>query len=439
MSDPLSSADLGEQRPSRVRSLATGVFLPHSFMAIGQGATVPVIALLAIELGASDAGAGVVVGMFGLGAFLGDVPGGILASRFGDRRMMMAATGMMCLSAAAVALRPPLIVFAVLVALMGTATATFALGRISYATELSPVDRRGRVMSAIGGTQRIGLFIGPALGGLTIGSLGLTGPFLIHSGMGLIAFLTIFVSRTRRDQSAPSATLERPTLGGVLKDHRKTLATAGIAVVAVQIVRSSRQVVIPLWGTQIGLDASQIALLFSLSAGMEVLMFYPIGHLMDRKGRKWAAIPSLTLMSIGMMTIPFTSSALSLSLVAAVLGFANGMGTGINMTLSSDLSPPRGRSVFLGVWRMITDAGTATGPSLVAAVTSLAGLALASTAVAGVGIGGVLLLWLAVPETLQRGASVNPGGCDRGAPDTRWAEPDRPSSPPTERRPNGVG
>lgn len=402
MSDLTPTADPGDQPSGLVRSLAAAVFLPHSFMAIGQGATMPVIALLAIDLGASDAGAGVVVGMFGLGALLGDVPGGILASRFGDRRMMMAAAGVMCLSASGVALRPSLILFAVLVALMGAATATFALGRISYATELSPVDRRGRVMSAIGGTQRIGLFIGPALGSLTIGALGLTGPFLIHSGMGLIAFLTIFITRNRVDTTSPSPLPERPTVSGVLRDHRKTFATAGIAAVAVQVVRSSRQAVIPLWGNQIGLDASQVAFLFSLSAGMEILMFYPIGRLMDRRGRKWAAIPSLTLLSIGMMSIPLTSSALTLSLVAAILGFANGMGTGINMTLSSDLSPPRGRSVFLGVWRMITDAGTATGPSLVAAVTTFAGLAIASTAVAGVGIGGVLLLWRAVPETLRR-------------------------------------
>jgi len=57
-------------------------------------------------------------------------------------------------------------------------------------------------------------------------------------------------------------------------------------------------------------------------------MFYPVGRLMDRRGRKWAAIPALTLMSLGMATIPPTSDALTLGAVAAVLGFANGMSTG---------------------------------------------------------------------------------------------------------------
>lgn len=403
MNESTPSKESSEGPASQLsRSLAAGVFLPHAFMAVGQGATVPVIALLAIELGASDSTAGLVVGMLGLGALLGDIPAGILASRFGDRWLMMTAAGMMFLSAAAVAFRPPLTVFGGVVALMGAAAAGFALGRVSYATELSPVHRRGRVMSAIGGTQRIGLFIGPVLGGLTIGPLGLIGPFAVHSGMALVAFLTILTSRRRENPPIVLQPRPRPTLGRVLMGHRKIFATAGVAAVAVQIVRTSRLAIIPLWGNQIGLDAGQIALLFSLSAGMEVLMFYPVGRLMDVKGRKWAAIPSLTLLSLGLLAIPFTSDALSLGLVAGTLGFANGMGAGINMTLSSDLSPLGGRGLFLGVWRMITDAGAALGPSLVAAVTALTGLALASATVAGVGIGGVLLLWRAVPETLRR-------------------------------------
>lgn len=46
-----------------LRALPVSVFLPTSLMAISQGATAPVIALVAIELGASVA----VVGLFGLG------------------------------------------------------------------------------------------------------------------------------------------------------------------------------------------------------------------------------------------------------------------------------------------------------------------------------------------------------------------------------------
>ena len=391
-----------------MKTLVLGLFLPHSAMAIGQGTTAPIIALLALEMGASVPGAGLIIAMFGLGAFLADVPGGVLGSRIGNRRAMMLATGVMALSALGVASRPPLIVFAALVATMGASTAVFGIGRLAFATEISPIDRRGRVMSSIGGTQRIGLFIGPILGGLTIPALGLTGPYLMHAVMAFIAFVTVIAFKDVDHVAlAPNTPVlegagARPRLLDVVRDHRQTFITAGAASVTIQIVRSARLALIPLWGDRIGLAPGQIAILFSLSAGMEVLMFYPIGRLMDRRGRKWVAIPSLTLMSLGLAAIPLTSDVLSLSAVAAFLGFANGMSSGINMTLSSDFSPKSGRSMFLGVWRMIADAGTASGPTIVAIISAFGGLALASVTVATAGLGGVILLWRAVPETLKR-------------------------------------
>jgi MFS family permease len=174
-----------------------------------------------------------------------------------------------------------------------------------------------------------------------------------------------------------------------------------MATVAIQIVRSSRQAIIPLWGNHIGLTASQIGFLFSVAAGMEVLMFYPVGRLMDRRGRMFAAIPSLVLMSIGIALVPLTHSALTLGLVASAIGFANGMGAGINMTLSADLSPAQGRSMFLGMWRMITDGGTAGGPTLVGLVATVAGLASAGVVIAALGLGGAFVMWRKVPETLK--------------------------------------
>ncbi|HVR33047.1 MAG TPA: MFS transporter [Acidimicrobiia bacterium] len=380
--------------------MTVGVFLPHSIVAIGLGATTPMIALLAVDLGASVPTAGLIVGLFGVGAFLADLPGGILASKLGDRRTMILATATMGLASLAVATRPSLLVFAALVAVMGASTALFALGRLTHATEMSPIGHRGRVMSTIGGTQRIGHLVGPALGGLTVVPFGLSGPFMVHALMAFAACAAVFVSPD--SPGVRPLHIERPTLGRVFRDHRRTFATAGVAVVAIQIVRSSRQAVVPLWGSHVGLGPSQIALLFSLSAAMEVLMFYPVGKLMDRKGRKFAAIPSLVLMSLSMAAIPLTFSAFTLGAVVSVLGFANGMSTGINMTLSSDLSPSLGRSVFFGMWRMLTDVGTAGGPALVALGASIAGLGLAPPMVAAVGAGGALLLWRGVPETLER-------------------------------------
>ena len=383
-----------------VRSLVIGLFLPHSLMAIGQGASAPVIALVAIDLGASVATAGFIVGLFALGALAGEIPGGILVSKVGDRRLMATASAALGLAALGALVTPSLVTFAIFVTLMGTATSMFGLARLYIATVLAPVGRRGRVMSTIGGTQRIGLFIGPILGGLAIGPLGVAGPFMVHGALAIAASFAVLGGPA--STSTPTDSRSRPKVTETLRAHRKTFATVGTAVVAFQIVRGSRQAIIPLWGASLGLDARQIGLLFSLAAAAEVLMFYPVGRMMDLRGRRSTAIPSLTLLSLGVAAIPLTTDFLTLGLVAAIVGFANGLGTGINMTLSSDFSPDHGRSVFLGIWRTITDAGTATGPTLVAVVASLASLSLAGAVVSAFGIGGVLLLWRVVPETLPK-------------------------------------
>lgn len=260
-------------------------------------------------------------------------------------------------------------------------------------------------MAMIGGVQRIGFLVGPLIGGALVVPLGLAGPFYLQTVMAIACTVSLLTatgeSESPDDAEGPGRTV---TLRSTFFDHRRSLATAGMAIIVMQILRSAREAVVPLWGAAIGLTASQVSFLFALTSGVEVVLFYPTGLLMDRKGRKWAAIPCMAMLAVSMAMVPLTSDMSSLTWVVVVMGLANGLGSGINMTLGSDLSPARGRSEFFGLWRLITDTGTASGPLLVAAVTSAASLGAASVLVGGVGVVGVALLWLAVPETLVQRA-----------------------------------
>jgi MFS family permease len=386
--------------PFRIRSLTGSVYLPNLLFAIGQGAAIPVIALVALDLGASPALAGAIVALRGIGTLMFDIPAGLVVARIGERWSMLLATASLGLVAVGIALGPSVEVFAVLVFLLGCSWSVWALARLTFATEATPLRQRGRVMSIMGGTMRIGQFIGPLLGGLLIIPFGLVAPFVLQALFAVAAAVTLWL--TTEPDPPVAATVEKPVrLRQILQDNRRTFGTAGLVAIVVQILRSSRQVIIPLWGDYLELEASQISLIFGLSSGVEMLMFYPIGMLMDRKGRKWAAIPCLVLLSIGMAMIPFTTGFSELLWVGLFLGVANGLGAGINMTLGSDLSPALGRSQFFGMWRLVSDVGTAGGPLLVAAVTSLISLGAASVVVAGVGLIGAGVMWIAVPETLQ--------------------------------------
>ena len=70
--------------------------------------------------------------------------------------------------------------------------------------------------------------------------------------------------------------------------------------------------------------------------------------------------------------------------------------------MGADLSlKARDRSQFLGVWRVLGDAGMASAPLLTSAAIGAAGLVAASTLVASVGFMGVGLVLFFVTETLH--------------------------------------
>ena len=90
----------------------------------------------------------------------------------------------------------------------------------------------------------------------------------------------------------------------------------------------------------------------------------------------------------------------SLLAVALAVGVANGMSTGIVMTLGTDLAPAARRSEFLGLWRLLTDAGTAAGPMAISALLAIAPLSIAALGVAALGAVGSYVVYRYVEETL---------------------------------------
>jgi MFS family permease len=122
---------------------------------------------------------------------------------------------------------------------------------------------------------------------------------------------------------------------------------------------------------------------------------------MDRFGRKTAAVPSFAIMTLGVAMIPLASSFAELMAAAAVIGFGNGLGSGTMMTLGADLAPDNATGEFLGVWRLIGDAGAFVGPVAVGLLATAAGLKGSAVLLAVFGAAATLTLAFMVRETRQ--------------------------------------
>jgi len=382
---------------SPLRKVARGVYAPALVFEIGVGAIVPIIPLSAVDLGGSLAVAGVMVALLGVGQIAGDVPAGLLAARIGDRRAMLVAAVLSVLALAGCALAPNLGVLGAGVLAVGATNAVFTLARQAYLTEVIPVMSRARALSTLGGVQRIGAFIGPFLGAAIVQLSDLRGVFWLAVLTTLLAGLVVLAvpdvagaEAVRRRQNTPVP------LRTVLRDNAKVFATLGFGVLAVGAVRASRTVVLPLWSTHLGFSPATTSLIFGISGAVDMLLFYPAGKVMDRRGRLWVAIPSMLILSGAILALPFMTTLAGVTVVAMVMGLGNGIGSGILMTLGADVAPPAVRAQFLGIWRLFSDAGSASGPLVVAAGTALGSLAagIATMGVVGLLAAGGLARWV---------------------------------------------
>ena len=392
---------------------AVQIYAPSTVYAVGLGAMTPALAVAALALGLDAARAAAVVLLVGLGSLVANGPASALAARAGERVTMVvsavlgtAGAGLAWATTAGVSSGPSaagvaepgrLALFLAAVLAVGMAGAGFNLARQAYLAVAVPATHRARAMSTLGGTVRIGTFLGPFLGAAAQAPLGLDGAFAAAAAaMAVGALLCLRIRDLPVPASDPVAGEEpgpagRPRLLDVARARRGALLTAGFGVVAVSAARAARNAVIPLWATHLGLDAATASLVFGLAGAADLLLFYPSGRLMDRFGRRAVAVPCLTLLGAGFLTVSLTREPTAFAAAAVLLGIGNGFGAGIVMTLGADHSPPNARAQFLGLWRSMSDAGMLAGPLLLSGATAAAGLAVGVGSLAVVcGVGAVV-------------------------------------------------
>jgi len=372
----------------------TSAYGPTFLSTIGYGAVTPLVALSALDLGASVPLSALITGLTGVGQIVGDLPASWVATKLGEKKAIAVACLWDALWLAVAFLATSLPVLSVAVFAFGLSGSVFGLARQSYITEAIPLKFRARALSSLGGTFRIGGFIGPLAGAGIIAIWNLQAAYGFAAIMSLLAAgvtmaLPDLPQEVQNRRAAPEGD---PHLFPVLRAHVRTFATLGVGVLCVGLVRAVRQTVLPLWCESLGLDPSHTSLIYAVSMGIDMSLFFLGGFIMDRFGRMWVAVPSMVVLGLGLAGLSLAHSVATVIVVAGILGLGNGIGSGIVMTLGSDASPELGRAQFLSGWRLLADTGNAVGPLLMSLITTVASLAAATVCLGGVGLVGAV--WL---------------------------------------------
>lgn len=409
-----------------LRRFGPMIYGPTVLFALGEGAVIPLIPIIAAELGADVATAALVASALVVGQLCGNIPAGWAVARIGERLTMAIAGALSLAGVVGMVFAPVLPVFAASVFLIGFCAAGFGLARHSFMTTRVPLAFRARALSLLGGTFRLGMFIGPFVAAALLAVFGDEHAAIWFFGACLIATVLLVLlgpdpekvvatanegSRALAEDTGEAVTgsipiAERAGVFRTMWRFRGVLARLGLAAASLSAVRSARQVVLPLWGFSIGLDAQTIALVVGISGAIDFALFYASGQVMDRFGRLWAALPAMILMGAGFLALSVThdldSSAMWFAMFAAVLGVGNGLSSGILLTLGADVAPAPDPAPFLGSWRTLTDAGGALSPLLVSAITAAFSLSIATGFVGVVGLLGALAFLRWVPRFVPR-------------------------------------
>ncbi|GAA2012450.1 MFS transporter [Microbacterium ulmi] len=411
-----------------LRRFGPMIYGPTVLFALGEGAVIPLIPVIAAQLGADVATAALVAAALVVGQLCGNIPAGWAVARFGERVTMAAAGTISLAGLAGMLLAPSLGVFAASVFLIGFCAAAFGLARHSFMATRVPLSFRARALSLLGGSFRLGMFVGPFIAAALLALFDDEHATIWFFAACLVAtVLLVLLGPDPETQLAAEAagngssadaedtgeavtgaipTQERVGVFRTMWRHRVVLSRLGLAAASLSAVRSARQVVLPLWGVSIGLDAQTIALVVGISGAIDFALFYASGQVMDRFGRLWAALPAMILMGAGFLALAFThdttQAAMWFALFSAVLGVANGLSSGILLTLGADAAPPADPAPFLGSWRTLTDAGGAVAPLVVSGVAAVSSLAIATGVMGVVGFVGAAAFIRWVPRFVPR-------------------------------------
>jgi MFS family permease len=165
-------------------------------------------------------------------------------------------------------------------------------------------------------------------------------------------------------------------------------------------------VILPLWAVSIGISDANIALIIGLATAVDFALFFASGQIMDKWGRLASIVPSMVVMSSAFFILASTqdlSNHVAWFIASAfIVAIGNGIGSGILLTLGSDLADKKNPAPFLGAWRFVTDSGAALAPLGIASLTAAISLGAAAFAVGIAGVIGTIMMVAYVPRYISR-------------------------------------
>ena len=368
-------------------------------------AKTPVLPLFAQALGASPGQIGWIIMASTLPGILLSFPAGVLADRFGQRRLLLAALFVFASAPWLYLLVHSPWQLAAVRFYHGFATAVFGTVASAAIAQRYHSDRAAR-LSGFSSATIIGRSLAPFLGGALLSLASIRSVYLTCAMGGALALAAGLALRDDAENKvtaagpAPRSDLNLLTsLRPVLRDRRIVAASLGEA--AQYLSFGALEAFLVLYATAQGLPAWQIGVILGAQLLCIVVTKPLMGHLSDRVGRTWVILPGLLIGSLSLLALPHSSSFPVLALLSLIYGIGFATVTSSTTALVADLTRDGAYGASLGVLATVMDIGQALGPVLTGWVVGAYGYTSAFTLLAAILLFGALLFWIGMRGTAR--------------------------------------
>jgi MFS family permease len=326
-------------------------------------AVAPLLPHYSDELDLTKTGAGILTAAYPAGTFVGALPAGWLAIRWGVKPTLLTGLSMLGASSLGFAFAGNIVLLDLARFLQGVGGACMWAAGMAWLVSAAPPERRGELIGAALSAAIIGVLLGPVLGGAAT----VLSPEAVFSAVSVVAAgLAVWA------WSMPAAEPEEsPGIRAMLRALARPAVLLGFWLFTIPALFAGVvEVLVPLRMDDLGSPGTTIGAVFLVAAAVEAVISPIAGRFSDRVGRLAPirlGLVAATVMAV-LLPLPGTSLLVGVAVVAAIASLA----------------------VFWApAMALLSDAAEETGLDQALAF-SISNLAWAAGHVLGAGVGGTL-------------------------------------------------
>jgi MFS family permease len=298
-------------------------------------AVAPLLPHYSDELDLSKTGAGILTAAYPAGTFVGALPSGWLATRWGVKPTLLLGLAMLGTASLGFAFAGNVVILDGARFVQGVGGACMWAAGMAWLVSASPVGRRGEMIGAALSAAIVGVLLGPVLGGAAT----LLSPEAVFSSVAVVAaVLAVWTWSMPGVEPEPS-----PGVRGMVRALGRPAVLIGFWLFTIPALFSGViEVLVPLHLDDLDVSGATIGLVFLLAAAVEAIVSPIAGRVSDRAGRMTPIRAGLLGAAVMAIVLPLPDSAVLVGLMVMLTFVALASFWAPGMALLSDAAEEAG-------------------------------------------------------------------------------------------------